>query len=192
MRVAEVFRSIQGEGLNAGLPMTFVRLQGCTVGCLWCDTKYSWAKEGGEEMNLNAIIEKCEDEWVCITGGEPAQCEPGGLIGKLQEAGKKVCLETSGVGDFASVAGANYITLSPKAHAEIKDHRFFSHADEIKVVVCNASDIDRASNYQTQGLGPILLQPVAGSNSALKLVLDAAMQSGFRVSLQLHKFLGLR
>ena len=59
-RIAETFYSIQGEGATAGLPAVFVRLQGCTVGCGWCDTKYSWDPAAGREVDLSA---RCWTRW---------------------------------------------------------------------------------------------------------------------------------
>src|SRR4030095_15435994 len=55
-RVAEVFYSIQGEGATAGTPAVFARLQGCTVGCAWCDTKYSWDADAGRAIGLDALL----------------------------------------------------------------------------------------------------------------------------------------
>jgi len=57
-RIAETFYSIQGEGATAGLPAIFVRLQGCTVGCTWCDTKYSWDPTAGREVDLPALLDE--------------------------------------------------------------------------------------------------------------------------------------
>jgi 7-carboxy-7-deazaguanine synthase len=55
-RIAEIFHSIQGEGPTAGLPAVFVRLQGCSVGCRWCDTRYSWDPAGGRPATLDQIL----------------------------------------------------------------------------------------------------------------------------------------
>jgi len=78
--VSEIFLSIQGEGPSAGTPAHFVRLQGCDVGCHWCDSKYTWSPAAGQAMAL-------EDTWararalgeaplLVVTGGEPLQ-HPG-------------------------------------------------------------------------------------------------------------------
>ena len=57
-RVAETFYSIQGEGATVGQPAIFVRLQGCSVGCGWCDTKYSWDPVAGREVTLPALLDE--------------------------------------------------------------------------------------------------------------------------------------
>lgn len=75
-RIAETFYSIQGEGATAGLPAIFVRLQGCTVGCGWCDTKYSWDPAAGREVDLPALLDEVAAfpcRRVVITGGEPLE-----------------------------------------------------------------------------------------------------------------------
>src|SRR5215831_14300193 len=75
-RVAEVFFSIQGEGPTAGVPAVFVRLQGCSVGCAWCDTKYSWNPDAGREVDLDALMSEVSAHpcsHVVITGGEPLE-----------------------------------------------------------------------------------------------------------------------
>jgi 7-carboxy-7-deazaguanine synthase len=75
-RIAETFFSIQGEGPTAGAPAVFVRLQGCSVGCGWCDTKYSWDPDGGHALDLDALVEAAV-AYPCrravITGGEPLE-----------------------------------------------------------------------------------------------------------------------
>ncbi len=75
-RIAETFYSIQGEGATAGVPAVFVRLQGCSVGCQWCDTKYSWDPSAGREVELPALLEEVATfpcRRVVITGGEPLE-----------------------------------------------------------------------------------------------------------------------
>lgn len=75
-RIAETFYSIQGEGATAGVPAIFVRLQGCSVGCRWCDTKYSWDPDAGREVELPALLDEVTAHpcrRVVITGGEPLE-----------------------------------------------------------------------------------------------------------------------
>lgn len=75
-RIAECFFSIQGEGITAGTPAVFARLQGCSLGCAWCDTRYSWDPEGGREVELSALADEMA-AYPCrravITGGEPLE-----------------------------------------------------------------------------------------------------------------------
>ena len=100
-RVAEVFYSIQGEGATAGLPAVFVRLQGCSVGCAWCDTKYSWDPEAGRAVDLPALVDEAA-AFPCrravVTGGEPLESPlfvP--LLRGLAGRGFVIEVETSGV-----------------------------------------------------------------------------------------------
>jgi len=77
LRVSELFLSLQGEGPSAGTPAHFLRLQGCDVGCSWCDTKYSWVASGGREVDLDDLWEQAralaEASLLVVTGGEPLQ-----------------------------------------------------------------------------------------------------------------------
>jgi 7-carboxy-7-deazaguanine synthase len=102
MRVSETFRSLQGEGPSAGAPATFVRLQGCDVGCRWCDTRYTWDPGLGREAAPEALLAELKGfgaaDLLVITGGEPLQV-PG--FEELAEAACRVWVrvevETSGV-----------------------------------------------------------------------------------------------
>jgi 7-carboxy-7-deazaguanine synthase len=99
-RIAETFYSIQGEGATAGLPAVFVRLQGCSVGCGWCDTKYSWDPGAGREVELSALLDEVAAfpcRRVVITGGEPLESPlftP--LAAALAGRGSILEVETSG------------------------------------------------------------------------------------------------
>ena len=102
MRVSEIFLSLQGEGPSAGTPAHFIRLQGCDVGCHWCDTKYSWDFRSGRELCAAAACDEAETlgpaPLLVITGGEPAE-HPGLAELLVQALGRwaRVEVETSGV-----------------------------------------------------------------------------------------------
>ncbi|MEE9274619.1 MAG: 7-carboxy-7-deazaguanine synthase QueE [bacterium] len=95
-----LFHSLQGEGATLGRPSVFVRLMGCTVGCSWCDTKYSWEGPPVEERTLAEILAYCRERpgsQVIVTGGEPLESEHlSPLVGALKKEGLRVEIETSG------------------------------------------------------------------------------------------------
>ena len=98
MQVTEIFHSIQGESTYTGLPCVFVRLTGCNLRCVWCDTEYSFY--GGEKMTVEQVLERVQAfpcRLVEITGGEPLlQKEVYPLMDRMLAEGYRVLLETSG------------------------------------------------------------------------------------------------
>lgn len=102
MRISEQFLSIQGEGPSAGTPAHFLRLQGCDVGCVWCDSKYTWDADGGTERPAGDALASLrtlgEAPLLVVTGGEPL--EHAG-IAELLRLGladwPRVEVETSGI-----------------------------------------------------------------------------------------------
>lgn len=100
LRIAEIFTSIQGEGIWAGTPSTFVRVSGCNLRCSWCDTKYaSWEPEGPTRSvdEIVAEVGESSTEHVVLTGGEPMLFDPiEELCGKLKSRGHRLTIETAG------------------------------------------------------------------------------------------------
>lgn len=115
LRIAETFVSVQGEGIWAGVPSTFIRLSGCNLRCAWCDTPYaSWAPEGPVRGVADLVAEALPGPaHVVLTGGEPMlfdAVEP--LAAGLRAAGKVVTIETAGT-VFREVA-CDLMSISPK------------------------------------------------------------------------------
>jgi 7-carboxy-7-deazaguanine synthase len=105
VQVTEIFRSIQGESTYAGLPCVFVRLTGCNLRCVWCDTEYAF--HGGEKMTVDEVLDKVRaygGRLVEVTGGEPLlQKDVFPLMERLLADGYRVLLETSGERPIAQV-----------------------------------------------------------------------------------------
>ena len=100
MRIAEIFHSIQGEGLLAGVPSIFIRTSGCNLRCHWCDTPYASWKPEGPEMSIKEILKKLT-EWNCdhvvLTGGEPVIApDLPELATALKKQKKHITIETAG------------------------------------------------------------------------------------------------
>ncbi len=117
MRIAEIFHSIQGEGLLAGVPSVFVRTSGCNLRCHWCDTPYASWKPEGSEISVEEILRKVS-EWDChhvvLTGGEPMIApDLPALAAELRKIGKHITLETAATVPPAGIA-CDLASLSPK------------------------------------------------------------------------------
>lgn len=116
MRISEIFESIQGEGLLAGVPSLFVRASGCNLRCAWCDTPYaSWAPEG-EEWTVERLVERAAQSrlrHIVLTGGEPmifADVAP--LTRALKALGRHITIETAGTVD--QPVECDLMSISPK------------------------------------------------------------------------------
>jgi 7-carboxy-7-deazaguanine synthase len=116
MRIAEIFYSVQGEGILLGIPSVFVRTSGCNLRCVWCDTPYtSWKPEGRERglREILAAVSKYPAAHVVITGGEPFLAgEIEALTARLKKRKYHITIETAGT-IFKTVA-CDLISLSPK------------------------------------------------------------------------------
>lgn len=219
--VNEFWESIQGEATYAGTPSVFIRLQGCPVGCPWCDTKYTWdAPEVTTEVDAGAMLLKSRGEasfaWlnveqviammaeyrsghVVITGGEPAMYDLMPLTTELIEgAGLGVQIETSGT--FPIHAHKNtWITVSPKLGMPGGLHVLdacLERADEIKMPIGRHEDVKTLFSLLDRnihgGETPIWLQPLSTSQKATELCVRTATANRFKVSIQIHALAGWR
>lgn len=116
MRIAEIFYSLQGEGILAGLPSVFVRTSGCNLRCAWCDTSYtSWKPEGGERNieEILAEVEKYPCRNVVLTGGEPLLARGiEELTGRLKKGGHHITVETAAT--IFKPVSCDLLSMSPK------------------------------------------------------------------------------
>ena len=215
--VNELFCTVQGEANFTGRPAIFVRLQGCDVGCPWCDTKHTWvvderaaipirdmaAKEKDSEswawMDERAIIaavSRHKPRHVVITGGEPCKYDLRPLTSALRAAGHSVQVETSGTEQIL-VHDETWVTVSPKFDmpgGKVVRDDALRRADEVKVPVGKQADIDR---FLHRGLGAVVtpriwLQPLSQNPTATAICIEQATARGWFVSLQTHKFAGVR
>lgn len=124
LRINEAFVSLQGEGLLAGVPSTFVRVAGCNLRCAWCDSPHTSWSPTGERVALDAIVKACAagPRHVVLTGGEPLLFPPMvELSRRLRAAGHHITVETAGTVDQLGVE-CDLMSLSPKLPHATPDH----------------------------------------------------------------------
>ena len=153
LRVTEIFHSIQGESTWAGLPCVFVRLTGCPLRCVWCDTEYSF--HGGEKLSLEEILKQVAGFGCClveITGGEPLIHSNAFRLAKgLLDDGFTVLVETSGAVDIEPLDPRAHTIMDLKAPGSGEESKnlwsnlaHLSNRDEVKFVLKDREDYDWA------------------------------------------------
>lgn len=201
MRICEIFRSIQGEGLQMGLPTVFVRAVGCNLRCRWCDTGYSF--EGGSDMTVDEIVDRVGDcPRVCLTGGEPMlQDDALELIGRLVDMGRQVDLETNGSVDLSGVPDDPLVLISMdwKCPSSGMTDRMLdsnldllSMKDQLKFVIDTEEDLDYAVDFvKTRKPGTNIIFGPVGGTGRLEWLTDRVLSEGVdaRVLPQLHKII---
>ncbi len=193
--VVETFHSIQGEGAWAGTSSFFIRLGGCDVHCGFCDTKESWNADIHPQITVDDLAEavgKIKPAIVVVTGGEPLMHDLDPLTDALCHLQIPMHLETSGA--HPKSGNFNWVTLSPKTfkppHPSV-----YEQVQELKIVVSSPNDLQWAEAQSTLVSINTLkyLQPVWGKSSALDLTINYVLaHSEWRLSLQTHKYLGVR
>jgi 7-carboxy-7-deazaguanine synthase len=218
-KINELFETIQGEGAFTGQPSIFIRLQGCPVACSWCDTKHTWDINLEDEIKSAAMLSKTQETqaWsaltvseivdvfiaqgfqakhVVITGGEPAMVDLIPLCLALEEQGFSCQLETSGTFEL-KVSEKCWVTVSPKVNMK-GGYKILNsamiRANEIKHPVATEQHIDdlkallqEHNIVNTQ----VYLQPISQKERATALAIKTCIENNWRLSVQVHKYLGI-
>ena len=203
LKITEIFYSLQGEARNTGLPTVFIRLTGCPLRCVYCDTAYAFS--GGEWASLDSIIsevKKYNTTHVTVTGGEPlAQKNCIALLKQLVDNGYDVSLETSGAiaVDDVDRQVVKVIDVKTPASGEESKNRIENFSclnadDQLKFVICDENDYHWSKNFikqhQLNNLCEILFSPVQDQLDATILaewILNDQLNVRFQI--QLHKYL---
>jgi 7-carboxy-7-deazaguanine synthase len=218
-KVNEVFETIQGEGSFTGVPAIFIRLQGCPVGCSWCDTKHTWSINPDLNITLDAVMVKSAEteQWaavsaeqilalfkakgyqarhVVITGGEPCMYDLHPLCGLLHDAGYQSQIETSGTFEILAPV-QSWVTVSPKVNMKGGYKVLQSaldRANEIKHPVAMDKHIEQLLQllrHTDTSAKLIYLQPISQQAKATALAIAYCKKHNWRLSVQVHKYLGI-
>ena len=203
LTVNEIFFSIQGEGTRAGQPCAFLRLTGCPLRCVWCDTAYAFHEgEKRGEDEVMAELARFPTRLLCLTGGEPlAQPAAFGFVGRLLDAGWDVLVETSGHVpldplDPRAVAIMDVKTpgSGESARMEWRNLDLLKGTDEVKFVIDGRGDYEWARDLVRQrriaDRCTVLFSPVHGAldpGALGRWILDDGLP--VRLQVQLHKYL---
>ncbi|MDC9605752.1 7-carboxy-7-deazaguanine synthase QueE [Xenorhabdus griffiniae] len=218
--INEIFQTLQGEGVFTGVPSVFIRLQGCPVGCSWCDTKHTWEKEADKQQPMENILLKSQDSdlWgvasakqllsiftrqgysakhIVITGGEPCLYDLYPLTETLESEGYQCQIETSGT-HAIKCSDKTWVTVSPKVKMR-GGYRVLpeaiKRANEIKHPVGRQRDIEALDELLTMLDGnptPVIaLQPISQKEDATRLCIETCIARNWRFSMQTHKYLNI-
>ncbi len=204
LEIQEIFKTIQGEGLYAGWPAIFIRLGGCNLACNFCDTEF----ESFQTLSLQEIILETQNisknktiAFVVITGGEPLRQPIGKLCLWLLENGFMVQIETNGT-LYQEIDERVDIICSPKningKYASIRTD-LLERISAFKFLISsnNPNYANVVEVGQSKHNVPVYVQPMdeydeIKNNNNLKLAIDLSINHGYRLSMQMHKLIGVR
>ena len=218
-KINELFETIQGEGSFTGQPSIFIRLQGCPVGCSWCDTKHTWDIELEDQVSPDTMLAKKVEtsQWanfspedilalvkeknfkakhIVITGGEPCMVDLTPLCESLEEQGYSTQIETSGTFEIMTTAKC-WVTVSPKIKMRGGYDILASamlRANEIKHPVATEQNVDDLKAllalHQVENT-QVYLQPISQKKRATDLAITTCIANNWRLSVQVHKYIGI-
>lgn len=218
-KINEFFETIQGEGSFTGQPSIFIRLQGCPVGCSWCDTKHTWDIELSDQINVKSMIAKTEEtsQWanltalqlleqvkqegyqakhIVITGGEPCMVNLIPLCSAFEAQGFSTQIETSGTFEIQTTKQC-WVTVSPKVNMRGGYEILASamqRANEIKHPIATEQHVDDLKNLLLKHNivnTAIYIQPISQKKRATELAITSCIANNWRLSVQVHKYLGI-
>ncbi|MGB0937989.1 MAG: 7-carboxy-7-deazaguanine synthase QueE [Colwellia sp.] len=218
-KINELFETIQGEGSFTGQPSIFIRLQGCPVACSWCDTKHTWDINLDDEVSKESVLNKKQENcnWgafsvedilkiiidkgfkakhIVITGGEPCMVDLTPLCSAFEAKGYSTQVETSGTFEI-KVTDSCWVTVSPK----IKMRGGFdilqsamTRANEIKHPIATEQHVEELhallSEHKVTST-PVYLQPISQKQRATELAIKTCIENNWRLSVQVHKYIGI-
>ena len=213
MKIAEVFFSVQGEGMLVGVPSVFVRTSGCNLRCRWCDTPYTSWEPGGEQMEIREILDRVRGfgaRHVVVTGGEP-MIAPGieDLTRLLREEGRHITIETAGT--LTRAVACDLMSISPKLanstrvgawnlalewlryQPEVLSELIRGYEYQLKFVIRDPEDLDEVERV-VAGLGAdpnrVVLMPEGINRDLLReralWIVEACKRRNYRFSPRLH------
>ncbi|GAA6173660.1 7-carboxy-7-deazaguanine synthase QueE [Colwellia sp. KU-HH00111] len=218
-KINELFETIQGEGSFTGQPSIFIRLQGCPVACAWCDTKHTWDIALSDEVSPDAVLAKSQEtsQWanfsvanilsliaergyqakhIVLTGGEPCMVDLTPLCNAFEQLGYTTQVETSGTFEV-KVSSKCWVTVSPKINMRggyAILHSAMHRANEIKHPVATEQHVDDLKALLAEHRitnTPIYLQPISQKARATELAIETCIANNWRLSVQVHKYLGI-
>ncbi|MDO7083443.1 7-carboxy-7-deazaguanine synthase QueE [Pseudocolwellia sp. AS88] len=218
-KINEFFETIQGEGSFTGQPSIFIRLQGCPVACSWCDTKHTWDINLDDSVSTEAMASKTEEttQWanmsveqilawvkpkgyqakhIVITGGEPCMVDLTPLCEGFEAQGYSCQVETSGTFEI-QVTDKCWVTVSPKINMKggYKILRSaLDRANEIKHPVATEHHVEELTDLLAEHEvtnKPIYLQPISQKQRATELAIETCIKNNWRLSIQVHKYIGI-
>lgn len=218
-KINELFETLQGEGSFTGQPSIFLRLQGCPVGCSWCDTKHTWEIHPELEISSQQLLSKSEEteQWsnlslddianifvlqgykakhIVITGGEPCMFDLTQLCEYFEAKGYSCQVETSGTFEIR-VSKNCWVTVSPKVNMRGGYDILASamqRANEIKHPVATEQHIDDLKAllalFKVENK-QVYLQPISQKQRATELAIATCIENNWRLSVQVHKYIGI-
>lgn len=218
-KINELFQTIQGEGAFTGQPSIFIRLQGCPVGCSWCDTKHTWEIKPELIIESQDLLNKTQESehWsalsasemvqiftqqgysakhIVITGGEPCMVDLTPLCEAFEALDYSCQIETSGTFEIKTTP-ACWVTVSPKVNMkggyDILNSAML-RANEIKHPVATEQHVDDLKALLiTHNITstPVYLQPISQKQRATELAIQTCIDNNWRLSIQVHKYIGI-
>jgi 7-carboxy-7-deazaguanine synthase len=200
--INEIFHSIQGESTHSGRPCVFVRVTGCALRCVWCDTTYAYHE--GREMTLDQVVDRVHSigcPLVEVTGGEPLEApDTPELVRRLLDFGHEVLVETGGHRDISILDPRSHVILDVKCpNSGMAEAMDWSNLDrlwpgcEIKFVLSNRTDYEFARDLVRErrlDRFPVLFSPVHDGLDPCALA-GWMLEDGVtaRLQLQVHKYI---